>query len=426
MRDFTDSIKFSAVKKNLEKNNGRICCEICGKGLMSIHEGHFDHIEAYAKGGKSVKSNCQILCLECNLKKNDKELADFILDEKARKFLEGSSIDEDDINKKKEIGNFENTKIEEMSKDKFDLLISKFIDKKGTINKADFNRVYNNLPPIKYVYKYYGDFETLKRSFNLKEQVIWNRETIKEVLQNYIKINGDVLEKDLKTYNGLPSYPCIIKHYPEYTGLNELKKDMFNLKIRNDWNRDKVLEAGKKFVEEYGRITQKDLVSANNLPTAGVIYKYFNSMEEFQKLIGANVSKRPELITMQDIDTIIEKVFESRNKTFETRKEFLDFFPISISVIYKNFESFDSFCEKYNIIINKRKKAKFTKQEIDNIILNYIKGGHSIPKAAKELVKLGLPSRDVIVRYYEDWHEPFVLYSKLYEKINYSANLKEN
>lgn len=44
MRDFTDSIKFSVVRDNLEKNNGRICCEICGKELKSINECHFDHI----------------------------------------------------------------------------------------------------------------------------------------------------------------------------------------------------------------------------------------------------------------------------------------------------------------------------------------------------------------------------------------------
>ncbi len=420
MRDFTDSIKFSVVRENLEKNNGRICCEVCGKELKSINEGHFDHIEAYARGGKSIKSNCQILCSECNLKKNDKELADFILDEKARKFLEGSNIDEYNSNKNNEINCSKNIKIEseEMTKDRFDLIISTFIDKKGTINKVDFNRVYNNLPSVKYVYKYYGDFSNLKQSFNLKEPVVWNRETIKEVLENYIEINGDVFEKDLKSCNGLPSYPCILKHYSEYTGLNEMKKDMFNLKIRNNWTKDKVLEAGKKFVKKHGKITQKDLVLENDLPTSRVIYKYFNSMEEFQKLIGSNVSKKPKLITIEDIDKTIEKVFESRNRSFENRKEFLEIFPISISVIYKNFESFDLFCEKYNIVINKRKKAKYTKQEIDNIVLNYIKEGNSIPKSAKELVRLGLPSRDTIVRYYEDWHEPFVLYSKLYEKIN--------
>ncbi len=72
MRNFSDSIKYAVVRNNLEKNNGRICCEICGKELKSINEGHFDHIEAFAKGGKSAKDNCQILCSSCNLKKNDK------------------------------------------------------------------------------------------------------------------------------------------------------------------------------------------------------------------------------------------------------------------------------------------------------------------------------------------------------------------
>ena len=43
---------------------------------------------------------------------------------------------------------------------------------------------------------------------------------------------------------------------------------------------------------------------------------------------------------------------------------------------------------------------------------------NKIITVAKDLVKLGLPSRDVIMRYYKDWHEPFILYSKLYEKIN--------
>lgn len=419
MRDFSDSIKFSVVRENLEKNNGRICCEVCGKELRTINEAHFDHIEAFARGGKSTKSNCQILCSDCNLKKNDKELADFILDEKARKFLEGS-ISQDAIINKKENANLENINknLEEITKEKFDLLISDFINKKGNINKVDFNRVYNNLPSIKYVYKYYGDFSSFKQSFNLKEPVIWNRETIKEALENYIKIKGDVLEKDLKSRNGLPSYPCIIKYYPEYRGLNELKKSMFNLKVRTSWTKEKVLKAGKDFVQKNGKITQKDLVLKNNLPTSRLIYKYFDTMENFQKLVGSDISKRNELITIEDFDRVIESVFESRNRNFDTRKEFLDFFPISSSVIYKNFNSFDLFCEKYKIIIKKRKKAKFTKQEIDNIILNYIKEGNDIPKTAKELVKLGLPSRDVIVRYYQDWHEPFIFYSKLYERIN--------
>ena len=59
-----------------------------------------------------------------------------------------------------------------------------------------------------------------------------------------------------------------------------------------------------------------------------------------------------------------------------------------------------------------------TKTDIDEVIINYIKNGGRIPTAAKELVSLGLPSRDAIMRYYRDWHEPFIIYSKLYEKLN--------
>ena len=193
---------------------------------------------------------------------------------------------------------------------------------------------------------------------------------------------------------------------------------MFNLEIRTNWTKEKVLEAGKKFAQKNGKITQKDLVLKNNLPTSKVIYKYFDTMENFQKLVGANISKKPKLITIEDFDRVVESIFKSRNRNFNTRREFLEFFPISESVIYRNFDSFDLFCEKYKIIIKKRKKANFTKQEIDTIILNYIKEGNTIPKAAKDLAKSGLPSRDVILRYYRDWHEPFILYSKLYEKIN--------
>ena len=71
-RDFSDTAKLETIKNNLEKNNGEIRCEICGKKLTSISEGHFDHIFPYAKGGKSSVENCQILCIDCNLKKNDK------------------------------------------------------------------------------------------------------------------------------------------------------------------------------------------------------------------------------------------------------------------------------------------------------------------------------------------------------------------
>ena len=73
-RNFSESVQFGVVKANLEKNNGIIQCELCGKQIFSIGECHFDHIVPYAKGGSSTLENCQILCVECNLKKSDKEL----------------------------------------------------------------------------------------------------------------------------------------------------------------------------------------------------------------------------------------------------------------------------------------------------------------------------------------------------------------
>lgn len=88
-RLFSDSIQYQAVLSNLERNNGQIKCAVFGKVLVSKAEYHFDHILAYAKGGKSTLDNCQILCVDCNLSKSDKEMRDFMLEEKARKFMSG-------------------------------------------------------------------------------------------------------------------------------------------------------------------------------------------------------------------------------------------------------------------------------------------------------------------------------------------------
>lgn len=87
-REFSDAVKLEVIKANLEKHNGKICCEICSNNLSSIKECHFDHIYPFAKGGKSTLENCQLLCAACNLKKNDKELKDFVLEEKAKSFFE--------------------------------------------------------------------------------------------------------------------------------------------------------------------------------------------------------------------------------------------------------------------------------------------------------------------------------------------------
>ena len=48
-RDFSDSVKLSTITENMRKNNGDICCAICGTKLLSINECHFDHIIPFAK-----------------------------------------------------------------------------------------------------------------------------------------------------------------------------------------------------------------------------------------------------------------------------------------------------------------------------------------------------------------------------------------
>ena len=152
-RTFSDAVQFAVVKTNLENNNGCIRCELCKKQIFAIGECHFDHIIPYAKGGQSSFDNCQILCIECNLKKTDKELKDIIMEEKARQFLSGNSLQQHEdkpINVSPESGH------SKMTKEKFDYIVGNFIKEKGDIRQIDFNREYNHLPGISYVVKYYG------------------------------------------------------------------------------------------------------------------------------------------------------------------------------------------------------------------------------------------------------------------------------
>ena len=157
-RNFSEAIQFGVVKANLEKHNGKIQCELCGKQIFSIGDCHFDHIIPYAKGGTSTLENCQILCIECNLKKSDKELKEIALEEKARQFLSGKSFKEDankeDLAAEKvaKDDNLSNHNDDgKMTKEKFDRIVGKFIEEKGDIRQIDFSREYNHLPGIGYM-----------------------------------------------------------------------------------------------------------------------------------------------------------------------------------------------------------------------------------------------------------------------------------
>lgn len=419
IRDFSDSVKLSTITDNLRKNNGEICCAICGTKLSSIQECHFDHIFPFAKGGKSIAENCQILCTGCNLKKTDKELHDFLLEEKAKQFLMGENekIPTQEISTVTSSEELDQSK-EKMTKDKFDQIIQRFINKKGDIHKVDFGREYNHLPSIHYVKKYYGDLRTLKKAFEIEDlSANWNRDTIRAALEKYIEQHGDILQKDLTKKNNLPSLPCILKNYPEYSSFTDIKKNLFHLSVRASWDIDSVIQAGKDYVKKHGKITESCLQSKNNLPTARIIYCYFESMAAYQEAVGSDISLKNEYISEEVIENAVNQFFGEKKSEINSMKEFFKFFPYSPSTIHKRFGSFYEFCKKYDITVKSSKKAKYTRQEVDDAIANWVKAGKEIP-AAKDLTKLELPSMSVILKYYEDWKEPFVFYQKLYDKFN--------
>lgn len=422
-RDFSDTVKLGVIKRNLEKNNGNILCATCGKKIVSISECHFDHIFPFSKGGKSIEENCQILCVECNLKKNDKLIEDFILEEKARKFLSGENVDEIEGS-----DNDEKTVDEEiidtkgMTKERFDRLIKSFIDKKGDIHKVDFGREYNNLPSIHYVKVYYGDLNTLKKSFGIVDlSMNWNRDNIKTALLNFVSTNGGIKQEDMKKAKGLPSVPCVLSNYPECKNFTDIKKIICGIEVHEGWNVENALEAGKSYLKQNEKITQKSLVSENGMPSMKVIERLFGSLGEYQKLLGVEVSQRNEFITKEEIRKPINEYFADKNRVIESQKEFFTIFPFSHSTIYKRYGSFENLCKEESIELRSYKKAKYTKREVDDAILNWIKDGNSIPKQ-KDLAKLGLPSSAVILRFYEDWKEPFVIYQKLHAEVNRITN----
>ncbi len=417
-RDFSDSIKLEAVKANLEKYSGRICCETCGTNLSSIKDCHFDHIYPFAKGGKSTLENCQLLCSDCNLRKNDKELQDFILEEKAKSFLNGSPLNTHEhriVNRSPVKSVSPDTG---MTKELFDEAIAAFIKKKGNIYKVDFGREYNKLPAIRYVNQYYGGLANLKKAFGIEDlSYSWNRETIKQALLSYVAQHGNISQKDMTKENKLPSIPCVLNYYKEYNSFTEIKSEICNLPVRMKWTKEVALEYGKIFARKNGKITEKDLKSENQLPTSKVIYRMFGSLANYQAAVGAVITEMNEYISKEEISKAVDKYFNGKERVIHSQKVFYETFEISQSTISKRYGTFAAFCEEQGITVLVSKKAKYSKREIDDVISKWIKEGNDIP-VSKDLAKLGLPSRDVILRFYEDWKEPFYIYKKLYEELS--------
>lgn len=413
-RYFSDAIQFGVVKSNLEKNNGKILCELCGKQIFSIGECHFDHIIPYAKGGTSTLENCQILCVECNLKKSDKELKEIVMEEKARQFLSGKFFIEDVT---KPVYVPQDNADNKMTKEKFDYIVGNFIQEKGDIRQIDFSREYNHLPGINYVVKYYGTLNELKKAFGITDiSLNWNRENIAEALKKFVLQNGTITQKDLRKENGLPSINCIMRYYPEYTNFTEIKQGICDIDAHGIWTREEAIDVGKKFVSRNnGKLTQKDCISSNGLPPMSAIYRLFGDMPTYQKSVGSVTSKNI-FVSEQEVEDAVELYFDGKERIVESREIFFETFPYGIDVIRGRYKSFDEFAKLFNITVIKTKKFKYTKQEVDDIVSEFIKSGKPIPHY-HDLKKEGLPSANVIMRYYEHWREPFEIFQALYKKI---------
>ena len=413
-RLFSDTVQFQAVLQNLEKNNGQLKCALCGKIIKSKAECHFDHIIAYSKGGKSILSNCQILCRDCNLSKSDRDMQDFLLQEKAKRFMMGESIEDPTTTELPTTISTHKT----MTKDIFDKLVGEFIEKKGTIRKVDFSRDKNGLPSITYVKKYYGTMTNLKLSFGLDIDVVWDRKNIWDRLVEFAKQSPDFKQEDLSKSNNMPSLPCILSHFPEYENFSDIRLALgldLNYEV---WSEDKIIAAAKKFLESHDIITQKDLKKENGLPTYNVIKRIYGNMGNFQRIVGSEVSKINKFITREDLIIAAEKLISIHGPVFANRAEFFELFPYSESVVFRRFTTFTEFAEEVNIKIESTKKGKYTKQEVDNMIIAFLKSGQKMPSAAKDLVSLNLPSAATILRFYDDWKEPFLIFTKMIDLTN--------
>ena len=107
----------------------------------------------------------------------------------------------------------------------------------------------------------------------------------------------------------------------------------------------------------------------------------------------------------------------TEERVIESRKIFFENFKYKIGTVYKRYGSFEKFCEEENIRVIKSKKAKYSKKEIDDSIALWFKNGNSIPTTQKGLATMGLPSAASILKFYENWREPFEIYKALYEKM---------
>lgn len=408
-RIFTEKTQRDAMFINMNKYGG-LHCEICKKQLFTRSDFHFDHIVPYKKGGKSILSNCQILCVICNEKKNQKLQEDFLIESEIANILAG----------KHEI--IESVELDKIDKNRFDELVGKFILQYGNISKRDFSNIYNNLPSYHYVAMFYGSLNKMKSHFGIDSGIVsWDRDTIKISLLKYCNENGDIFQKDLCKKNKLPSLPCILRCYPEYTSFSDIKTELCGLhESKKRWDKDTAIEAGRIYLMTHKTIRQKDLCGKNNLPNNNVILRLFGSLGNYQDVLGIELYKNKKT-TDEEINSAVIAYFENKERIIKSRKNFFDNFEYSERVIQRIYGDFETFCEKYNIQISLSKKKRYTKKQVDSIIGEYFQNGNvKIPNRV-ELTSRGLPSAETIEKYYSCWRTPFEHILNI--RSNYRLNL---
>lgn len=418
-RNFSERIQYQIVLQNLEKNTGQLKCDNCGTAIKTKSDCHFDHIIPYAKGGKSNLENCQILCSNCNLPKNDKHLEEFLREQQARRFVFGDGIlaPLEASNKtptQEVITEHKNTSHKDL-----ELRIIEFVKQHGNITRADISRKKNNLPSIGEIVKRWGGVKRMKEVLSIKGGIQnWDREKIKSEIENWISNHGDIVQINLTNKNGLPSMHCILRHYPELKSFSEAK-EFFGLKrAKGEWTREKAIEAGKAFIQKHGHsLRQYHLGKKYSLPSATSLNRLFGSLRKYQKLIGSEIYGRTIPVTKEDLDRAINEFFGKGIRKIKNRSDFFEKFDYSMSLVSNKFGSVDAFIKEYGIIEEQPKKGNFTKEAVDAVILDYLKNGGSIPKP-KELTKSGLPSYALIEKFYDSWREPFIFFSKMLKTIS--------
>lgn len=416
-REFSDAVKLKVVRANLEKHCGSIGCDACGCTLSSISECHFDHIYPYSKGGSSTVDNCQLLCMRCNLKKRDTELREFVLSQKARAFLEGESLNGDTASSE-HVVSAPKKPTPRITREIFAELVRDFIEKNGNICRIDFMRENNGLPSFHYVKLYYGGLNALKKEFGIENiSQNWDRESIERALTDYVAKNGNIHHRDMKKDNGLPSVRCVLHYYPEYKSFVELRRELCGVCAKSCWTCERAIELGREFARQNGGISERDLGKKNSLPSAYVVRKLFGTVAQYKRQLGAEVCVRRNSVSRDEITAAVERYFEGKERVIESQKAFCESFEISLYRINKSYGVFSAFCEEYGIKLLAGKKGRYSRREVDDFISKWVKLGNDVPNS-HELAKHGLPSRDVILKYYENWREPFYIYKRLYEELN--------